>query len=259
MDESYDIQEICDGIAVVLNMVFSPASCDFGLSEARQSYECSTSTIATAILFHDIRGWSTHATFVEISYDFTSTAFIYLSTTDSRATHIFISLLHLSQTPFCRGPAKLVRSRKKKSCVVCKGDFKINNEKTSWAYCIKLLPEKNSGYFNCSFVSMVKSQWEIMLTRVSDFTRGFSPVKVLLCNRPLEILSWSILVYLPEETSFSTLLLSARQTMGPRQNPFRLRPVRMRELMTYFSSRTSSETLFSSRSVTWFSVAGKRE
>ena len=104
---------------------------------------------------------------------------------------------------------------------------------------------------------MVKSQWEIMLTGVSDFTRGFSPVKVL-CNRPLEVLSWSILVYLPEETSFSTLLLSARQTKGLRQNPFRLRPVRMRELMTYFSSRTSSETLFSSRSVTWFSVAGKK-
>ena len=34
----------------------------------------------------------------------------------------------------------------------------------SGAYCIKLLPKKNSGYFNRSFFPMVKSMVKIMLT-----------------------------------------------------------------------------------------------
>ena len=32
----------------------------------------------------------------------------------------------------------------------------VRENNTPWAYCIKPLPEKNSGYFNRSFVSMVK-------------------------------------------------------------------------------------------------------
>ena len=38
---------------------------------------------------------------------------------------------------------------------------------------IKLLPEKNSGCFNQSFVPMVKSMVNFMLTWVSDFTWAF--------------------------------------------------------------------------------------
>ena len=52
------------------------------------------------------------------------------------------------------------------------------------AYCIKLLPEKNSGYFNRSFLSYGKVNGKIMLTRVFRFYLSFSPVKVL-CNGPL--------------------------------------------------------------------------
>ena len=52
------------------------------------------------------------------------------------------------------------------------------------AYCIKLLPEKNSGYFNRSFSPIVKSVVKIMLTQVFRFYPSFSPVKVL-CNGPL--------------------------------------------------------------------------
>ena len=56
---------------------------------------------------------------------------------------------------------------------------------TSGAYCIKLLPEKNSGYFTGVFF-YVKVNGRIMLTGVSDFTRVFSLVKDL-CNRPLKV------------------------------------------------------------------------
>ena len=50
--------------------------------------------------------------------------------------------------------------------------------------CIKLLLEKNSGYFNQNFLPMVKSMVNLCLPEFSDFTRLFSLVKVL-CNRPL--------------------------------------------------------------------------
>ena len=45
------------------------------------------------------------------------------------------------------------------------------------------LPEKNSGYFNRSFVPMVKSMVKLSLPEFWYFTRGFSPV-IVLCNRP---------------------------------------------------------------------------
>ena len=73
------------------------------------------------------------------------------------------------------------------------------SKETSGAYCIKLLPEKNSGYFNQSFLPMVKSMVNSSFTGVSDFTRVFTPVRVL-CNGPLafskyqNILSLSIKV-----------------------------------------------------------------
>ena len=57
---------------------------------------------------------------------------------------------------------------------------KPHTEETSWrsgAYCIKLLPEKNSSYFNQSLFTMVKSLVKIMLTWVFRFYRSFSPVK----------------------------------------------------------------------------------
>ena len=44
-------------------------------------------------------------------------------------------------------------------------------------YCIKHLPEKNSGYFNRSFLPMVKSVVNSFLPEFSDFTRVLSPVK----------------------------------------------------------------------------------
>ena len=57
---------------------------------------------------------------------------------------------------------------------------------TSGAYCIKLLPEKNSGYFNHSVFPMVKSMVNSMLTWVFRVYLGFSLVKVLCnTNRPL--------------------------------------------------------------------------
>ena len=40
-------------------------------------------------------------------------------------------------------------------------------------YCIKLLPEKNSGYSSLSFFPMVKSNVKIMLTRVFIFYPSF--------------------------------------------------------------------------------------
>ena len=45
--------------------------------------------------------------------------------------------------------------------------------------------EKNSGYFNPSFLPMVKSMVNSCYPEFSGFTRAFSPVKVL-CNGPLE-------------------------------------------------------------------------
>ena len=52
-----------------------------------------------------------------------------------------------------------------------------------WAYCITVLLEKNSGYFNRSFLPMVKSMVNSCLPEFSDLTRVFSPVK-MLCNGP---------------------------------------------------------------------------
>ena len=67
------------------------------------------------------------------------------------------------------------------------------NLNRSGASCIKLLPEKKSGYSNQSFLPMVKSmvngQWSKVnscLLEFSDFTRVFPPVKVL-CNRPQQL------------------------------------------------------------------------
>ena len=48
------------------------------------------------------------------------------------------------------------------------------------AYCIKLLPEKNSGYFNPNFFSYGKVNGKILLTKVFQ---KYSPAKVL-CSRP---------------------------------------------------------------------------
>ena len=62
------------------------------------------------------------------------------------------------------------------------------------AYCIKLLPEKNSGYFNRSFLPVVKSMVNSCFPEFSDFTRVFSPVKVL-CNGPLVgVVHWGVVL-----------------------------------------------------------------
>ena len=66
--------------------------------------------------------------------------------------------------------------------------YSLLTELTPGAYCIKLLPEKNSGYFNQSFLPMVKSMVKSCLPEFSDFTRVFSLVKVL-CNGPLDRIS----------------------------------------------------------------------
>ena len=50
---------------------------------------------------------------------------------------------------------------------------------------IKLLPEKNSGYFNENFVPMIKSMVKLCLPEFSDFTSDFSLKVKVLCNRPL--------------------------------------------------------------------------
>ena len=54
--------------------------------------------------------------------------------------------------------------------------------RTTAAHCIKLLPEKNLGYFNQSFLPMVKSVVKIMLRFYLSFSSGKS-----LCNEPLII------------------------------------------------------------------------
>ena len=66
---------------------------------------------------------------------------------------------------------------------------------TPGAYCIKRLPEKNSGYFNRSFFPMVN----IMLTWVFRFYLSFPLVKVL-CNGPRACIIFYI--YLPSIQHF---------------------------------------------------------
>ena len=64
------------------------------------------------------------------------------------------------------------------------------------AYCIQLLPEKNSGYFNQSFFPMVKSVVKIMLTWVFKFYLSFFSVKVLCKWAPgVLVRCWCWLVY----------------------------------------------------------------
>ena len=64
------------------------------------------------------------------------------------------------------------------------GLHEIVTVNTPGAYCIKLLPEKNSGYFNRSFLPMVKSVVNSWLPEFSDFA-SFISGKVL-CNGPQE-------------------------------------------------------------------------
>ena len=64
------------------------------------------------------------------------------------------------------------------------------------AYCIKLLPEKHSGYFNQSFFPVVKSMVKIMLTQVFRFYRSFSPIGKVLCNGPLVYKYHSLAIFL---------------------------------------------------------------
>ena len=63
----------------------------------------------------------------------------------------------------------------------------------SGAHCIQLSPKKKSGYFNGSFVPMLKSMVKLSLLEFSDFTGCFSPVIKVLCNRvgPRQLISSS--------------------------------------------------------------------
>ena len=56
------------------------------------------------------------------------------------------------------------------------------------AYCIQLLPEKNSTF------TRGKVNGKFMLTGVFRFYQSFSPVKVL-CNRPLMFIPFSLPTY----------------------------------------------------------------
>ena len=80
----------------------------------------------------------------------------------------------------------------------------VNGCDSSGAYCTKLLPEKNSGYFNWSFqfLLMVKSMVNSCLPEFSHFTRVSSPVKVL-CNGP-QILIWFQTILLITKPHFQT-------------------------------------------------------
>ena len=59
-------------------------------------------------------------------------------------------------------------------------DYEASDVLALTAYCIKCLPEKNSDYFNQSFLAMVKSMVNLCLPEF-QILPVFSPVKVL-CN-----------------------------------------------------------------------------
>ena len=55
----------------------------------------------------------------------------------------------------------------------CKNTCTLLSKVPTWAHCIKLLPEKNSGYFNRSFFPMVKSMVKLCLPEFSDLYPSF--------------------------------------------------------------------------------------